>query len=111
MKFLRMNPKGNLYYVFVDGKPHKNLENFLKAIGAVEEPGTDGMLWKLPKLSEETICRYFEQLTGIQQTDLNEMVKYLENILSSSQGFLSKAQKDRLRGLLELIRYFIFSKG
>ena len=30
MKMLMKNPKDNLYYLFVDGRPHNNLELFLK---------------------------------------------------------------------------------
>ena len=110
MKFLEMSSRGNTYYLFVDGRPHQSLENFLREIGAVEVLGTEGMLWKLPKLNEETISRYFRYLTGIEEEDVYQMVKHLEQMVNEINTLnlpRSKSYKGCLKTLLNLIKYFI----
>ena len=69
------------YIQFIHGRPQKSLRIFLKQIGAKEVPGTDGMLWKLPDLTEETIRRYFEYLTGMKAEGTNASAEWMNNVV------------------------------
>jgi len=84
MEIIMKNMGDEVYFAFVHGRPppaNKSLIDFMTKIGAEQVPGTNGMLWRFPKFSEETARRYFECLTGMKGGDIRTMLESVNKML------------------------------
>lgn len=77
MKMIEKNQGYENYIQFIRGRPQNSLIEFLEQIGAKEVPGTNGMLWKLPGFSKETLRRGFKYLFGKHARDPRTMLRWI----------------------------------